>query len=300
MPLEEHSDQAALVAAMRTSDRRTHRAILVIVAIVLGTGNAPAAEPHAVAATNSLGTRFVRIEAGEFLMGSPADDAEADDDERPRHRVRISKPFQLAQFETTQREFGAVMDSNPSWFSATGGGRTDVAGLDTDRLPVDMTTWDEAAEFCRKLGDLPAERAAQRTYRLPTEAEWEFACRAGATTRYSTGATLTPSQACIRDSNANGPLRPRVVGSYPANPFGLYDMHGNVWEWCADRYDSDAYRHSSPVDPLGPNEGTGRVVRGGDYRFAPTMARSANRDYTRATRRDQGNGFRVVLELREP
>jgi len=279
--------RAQLVASM---------AIVVLIAARTGF----AVEPRPAKSTNSLGMRFVRIEAGEFLMGSPAEDAEADDDERPQHRVRISQSFRLALFETTQREFRAVMGSNPSWFSATGGGRSDVVGIDTDQLPVDMTTWDEAAEFCRKLGELPEERAAGRNYRLPTEAEWEFACRAGTTTRYSTGATLTPSQACIRDSNANGPLRPRVVGSYSGNPFGLHDMHGNVWEWCADRYDSDAYRHSSPVDPLGPNEGPGRVVRGGDYRFAPTMARSANRDYTRATRRDQGNGFRVVLELREP
>jgi len=266
---------------------------------------AMAAEPQpatttAASTTNSLGMLFVRIKAGEFLMGSPADDAEADDDERPQHRVRITKPFQLAQFETTQREFCAVMGSNPSWFSATGGGRAEVAGTDTDQLPVDMTTWDEAAEFCRKLGELPAERAALRTYRLPTEAEWEYACRAGSTTHYSTGDSLLPSQACVRDPMANGPLRPRVVGSYPGNPFGLHDMHGNVWEWCADRYDSDAYRRAPPVDPRGPSDGTGRVVRGGDYRFVATMARSANRDYTRATRRDQGNGFRVVLELREP
>lgn len=285
---------------MRLTELRCSDTASVVFALLFTASAVKAAEPQPATVTNSLGMRFVVVPAGEFLMGSRADDAGADDDERPQHRVRISQSFRLALFETTQREFRAVMGSNPSWFCASGGGRTDVAGLDTDQFPVDMTTWDEAAEFCRQLGELPAERAAKRTYRLPTEAEWEYACRAGSATRYSTGDSLLPSQACVRDPMANGPLRPRVVGSYPANRFGLHDMHGNVWEWCADRYDSDAYRRAPPIDPRGPTEGTGRVVRGGDYRFAATMARSANRDYTRSTRRDQGNGFRVVLELREP
>jgi len=250
---------------------------------------------HMSEATNSLGMRFVVVPAGEFLMGSPADDAEADDDERPQYRVRISQSVRLAVCETTQAEFRAVMGSNPSWFAPTGGGRGEVAGVDTDKLPVDMVTWHEADEFCRKLAALPAERAAGRTYRLPTEAEWEYTCRAGTTTRYSTGDVLTAAQACVLDSQSRAPVRPRAVGSYAPNPFGLHDMHGNVWEWCADRYDSSAYGASLAVDPTGPEVGTGRVVRGGDYRFTAAMARSANRDFTRATRRDQGNGFRVVL-----
>lgn len=256
--------------------------------------------PRIAETTNSLGMRFVAVPAGEFLMGSPANDADAGDDERPQHRVRITQSFQLAKFETTQAEFRAVMGSNPSWFCATGGGRGEVVGVDTDKLPVDMTTWHEAEEFCRKLGQLPAERAAGRTYRLPTEAEWEYACRAGSTWSYSESDTLTSRQACIFESPIAGlptaaRLRPQPVGSYPANRFGLHDMHGNVWEWCADYYSSDAYTTEPATNPAGPETGTGRVIRGGDYRSPPAMARSANRDFTRATRRDQGNGFRVVL-----
>ena len=269
-----------------------------------------ATEPKETVLTNSLGMQFVAVPAGEFLMGSPDDDAEADDDERPRRRVRITRSVRFAKFETTQAEFRAVMGSNPSWFCATGGGRGEVAGIATDKLPVDMVTWHEAEEFCRKLSALPDERAAGRTYRLPTEAEWEYACRAGTTTRFATGDALTTAQACIYESPIAGlptaaKLRPQPVGSYPANRFGLHDLHGNVWEWCADHYAPEAYSQGASsqetlTNPTGPEVGTGRVIRGGDYRSPPAMARSANRDFTRATRRDQGNGFRVVFEQRAP
>ena len=267
-------------------------------------GLCSATEPKETSLTNSLGMRFVAVPAGDFLMGSAADDLWADDDEGPRRRVVITA-FQLAQFETTQRAFRAVMGTNPSWFAATGGGRGEVVGVETDKLPVDMVTWHEADEFCRKLSELSAERAAGRTYRLPTEAEWEYACRAGTTTRFVVGDLLTTKQACVVDAPAAAlptvaKLRPQPVGSYAANPFGLHDMHGNAWEWCADHYASEAYSASTQTNPTGPEVGTGRVVRGGDYRSPPVMARCANRDFTRATRRDQGNGFRVVLEQRAP
>ncbi|MCE9604886.1 MAG: formylglycine-generating enzyme family protein [Planctomycetia bacterium] len=251
------------------------------------------------ASTNSIGMRFVYVVAGEFLMGSPAEagggDGSEASDERPSHRVRISQAFYVAQFETTQAEYRAVMNENPSWFCATGGGRGEVAALDTSRYPVEMASWDEATDFCRRLSELPAERQARRSYRLPTEAEWEYAARAGTATRYCFGEELTPSQACILAPDGAAAPRTRPVGSYAPNGFGLYDVHGNVWEWCADRYGADYYQSSPMLDPPGPDMGTGRVVRGGDYRFPSAMARSANRDFTRASRRDQGNGFRVVL-----
>jgi formylglycine-generating enzyme required for sulfatase activity len=278
--------------------------IAAVVLVAFGCGLMPCAAaaevPRPAEAANSLGMRFVAVPAGEFLMGSTDDDAAADIDERPQHRVRITRSFRLAKFETTQAEFRAVMGSNPSWFAPTGGGRGEVVGVDSDRLPVDMTTWHEAEEFCRKLGELPAERAAGRTYRLPTEAEWEYACRADSTWSFSDCEKLTTRQACIFESPVAGlptaaKLRPQPVGSYPANRFGLHDMHGNVWEWCADYYSSDSYSKQTVTDPTGPESGTGRVIRGGDYRSPAAMARSANRDFTRATRRDQGNGFRVVL-----
>jgi formylglycine-generating enzyme required for sulfatase activity len=251
---------------------------------------------------NGLAMQFVRIPAGEFHMGSPADDPAAAADERPRHGVRLSHAYYLGRYEVTQGEYRAVTGENPSWFSSQGGGRDDVRGVDTSNHPVEYVTWDEAVEFCRRLSELATERAAGRRYRLPTEAEWEYAARAGTTTRFHTGDTLLPKDAHVRTGAGAEARTTRPVGSYAPNAWGLYDMHGNVWEWCADRYDPDGYAAlSSPtsgraaLDPQGPPNGTGRVVRGGDYRFDAGEARSANRDFTRQSRRDWGNGFRVVM-----
>ena len=246
--------------------------------------------------TNSLGMRFVRIPAGEFQMGSAETDPAAQPDEQPRHRVQI-KEFCLGVCEVTQAEYRRVMGENPSWFSATGPGRRDAAGIDTSRHPVDMVSWVDAQAFCRKLSELPDERRAGRRYRLPTEAEWEYACRAGTSTTFSTGDKLTAKQAQIQpdDPAARRSVGPAPVGSFPANAFGLHDMHGNVWEWCADPYVFDAYRDPAAVDLNGPDPGMGRVVRGGAWNFSADLARSANRDFTRASRRDVANGLRVVL-----
>ncbi len=239
------------------------------------------------------------IPAGDFSAGSPADDAQAEDDERPRHRVRISRPFYLGAYEVTQAEYARVMGANPSWFSPTGPGRLQVLGLDTNRHPVDMLSWDDAIEFCRRLSRLPDEQRAGRVYRLPTEAEWEYACRAGTATRFHTGDLLSPRQANVGDAAPRRELgRTVAVGSYEPNALGLYDMHGNVWEWVADIYCYDYYRDCPAVDPPGPSSGTGRVVRGGDWWFDVRNCRSANRDLTRASRRDLGNGFRVACDQR--
>jgi formylglycine-generating enzyme required for sulfatase activity len=252
---------------------------------------------------NSLAMEFLRIPAGEFRMGSPADDPAADADEQPQHAVRITRAFYLGRYEVTQGEYAVVTGDNPSWFAPQGGGRDEVRGIDTSKHPVEYLTWDEAVEFCRRLSALPAERAARRSYRLPTEAEWEFAARAGTTTRFHAGDELPADAANVRLQADAAPRTTRPVGSYRSNAWGLHDMHGNVWEWCADRYDPDAYpvfarpADRIAVDPQGPASGTGRVVRGGDYRFGAREARSANRDFTRQTRRDWGNGFRPVLVL---
>jgi len=246
--------------------------------------------------------QFVRIPAGEFRRGSPAGDPAADADERPPRSVRLTRPFHLGRYEVTQSQYRAVMGENPSWFSPAGGGSDDVPGVDTSHHPVEYVTWDEAVEFCRRLSELETERAAGRSYRLPTEAEWEYAARAGTTTRFHTGDDLPSDAANVRTETDAAPRTTRPVGSYAPNAWGLYDMHGNVWEWCADRYDSDGDAALAPsaadsiaVDPAGPPAGTGRVVRGGDYRSDARAARSANRDFTRQSRRDWGNGFRVVL-----
>jgi len=256
-----------------------------------------AREPEVV---NSLGMRFLPLEAGEFLRGSSDDDPQADDDERPRRRVRITRPFAFGRYEVSQREYLAVMGENPSWFSATGGGRN-LSHPSADApaygdLPVEMVSWQEAVDFCRRLSELPAERAAGRKYRLPTEAEWEYAARAGGLARYGNADALSPSDAVLL-FDPDTPRETSPVRSHAPNAWGLHHMQGNVWEWCSDWYDADYYRASPTDDPQGPTEGTGRVVRGGDYRSPPQTARSANRDFTRATRRDWGNGIRVVLEV---
>jgi formylglycine-generating enzyme required for sulfatase activity len=261
---------------------------LCVSLLCLGCATAWADEPRIV--TNSLGMQFIRIPAGEFLMGSAINDDQADADERPPHRVCITQDFYLGQFEVTQQQYEAVMHENPSWFSATGGGRDLVAGRDVRRYPVENVSWDEATEFCCRLNQL-ADRKPGEWYRLPTEAEWEYACRAGTTTRYACGDRLKADRANIL---SDVEPRTRPVGSYEPNTWGLYDLHGNVWEWCHDRYTADAYSSTEAVAPQGPSEGTGRVVRGGDYRFDARQARSTNRDFTRQSRRDLGNGFRVV------
>jgi formylglycine-generating enzyme required for sulfatase activity len=282
--------------------RRAAFGLFLIVATAAVVQAAEPPRPARAVRHNSLAMQFVRIPAGELRMGSPADDPAADADERPQHRVRVTLAFYLGRYEVTQSEYRAVRGENPSWFSTEGGGRDEVRGVDTSNHPVEYVTWDEAAEFCRRLSELPTERAAGRWYRLPTEAEWEYAARAGTTTSFHTGDALPAGAANVR-SGAVGEVRTtRPVGSYAPNAWGFYDMHGNAWEWCADRYDSDGYAARAhptaeriAVDPQGPLAGTGRVVRGGDYRFDAREARSANRDFTRQSRRDWGNGFRVVL-----
>jgi len=258
-----------------------------------------APQPAPATIKNAIGMEFVPIPAGDSSLGSAEDDPAADHDERPQRRVRISKSFHLGRFEVTQSEYRAVMNDDPSWFSPAGGGRDEVRGVDTSRHPAEFVTWDEAGEFCRRLSALSAEQAAGRAYRLPTEAEWEHAARAGTTTRFAGGEALTPADANVRFDSDAAPRTTRPVGSYPPNAWGLHDTHGNVWEWCADFYDADAYASREPTgDPRGPPTGTGRVVRGGDYRSDAAQARSANRDFTRQSRRDWGNGFRVVLVVR--
>jgi formylglycine-generating enzyme required for sulfatase activity len=258
------------------------------------TSASSAGEPKSI--TNSLGMTFIELPAGEFLRGSPDDDAEADDDERPQRLVRITRSFALGRCEVSQAEYQRVMGENPSWFSREGGGRGLVRGIDTSRHPVEMVSWYDAGEFCRRLAKLPEEQAAGRKYRLPTEAEWEYAACAGGSRRFGAVDELP-----LEAGNFRYGERPPItlpIGSFRANAWGFHDLHGNVWEWCSDWYAADYYSAAPTDDPQGPTDGNGRVVRGGDYLSPPTMTRCANRDFTRPSRRDWGNGLRVVLELR--
>jgi len=239
---------------------------------------------------NSLGMKLVLIPAGTFTMGSPKEEKDRSKDE-VQHEVELTRPFYVGAHEVTQEEYEKGMGKNPSWFASTGGGKDKVRGKDTGRFPVESVSWDEAVAFCTKLTELPAEKKAGRVYRLPTEAEWEYACRGGATSSkpFHFGASLSPSQ-------ANSHLgRTMAVGSYPANGFGLYDMHGNVGEWCADWYGSYPQGSTRVKDPTGPLSGTRRVLRGGSWGHASSFfSRSAYRSLAEPRKRVNVIGFRVV------
>ena len=219
---------------------------------------------------------LVLIPAGEFTIGSPQSEKERSSNEGPQHLVRLTKPFYMGVTEVTQAQWKAVMESNPSNFMG-------------DDLPVETVSWDDAVEFCRKLSDKEG-----RDYRLPTEAEWEYACRAGSTARFCFG----DSKSSLGDyawysNNSGGKTHP--VKSKKLNAFGLYDMHGNVWEWCSDWYGSGYYSKTPASDPQGPSTGRSRVVRGGSWYYAPRYCRSANRGYNAPGSRSYSSGFRVVV-----
>ncbi len=243
------------------------------------------------AITNSIGMKLALIPAGEFMMGSP-DSEKGSATEGPRHLVRITKPFYLGVYEVTQAEYERVMGTNPSvgWLGWLFGPAPDP------RKPVDRVSWADAMEFCRRLGQQEG-----RTYRLPTEAEWEYACRAGTTTAFHFGSELDGTQANCDGRYPYGTTIPGPylettvsVGSYPANAFGLYDMHGNVCEWCSDCFDAKYYSQSPVDDPPGTTAGVSGVVRGGSWYRSPQFCRSASRDWSLSNTGYSGTGFRVV------
>jgi len=254
--------------------------------------------------TNSLGMSLTRIPAGEFMMGSADDDAAARDDEMPQHRVRITKPFYVSTFEVTQSQFEQLMEVNPSSFTRAGLLKGKPPEVDAGKLPVDNVTWFAAIEFCQRLSNMPDEKTAGRVYRLPTEAEWEYACRAETTTIFNVGDSLSSEQANFNGEHPfgdaeSGPFlnRTHTIGSYQPNRFGLYDMHGNLHEWCMDRFERDYYHNSPTDDPQGPETGTSRVIRGGDWYSDGRDCRSAFRYADIPDGRFYALGMRVVCEL---
>jgi formylglycine-generating enzyme required for sulfatase activity/mono/diheme cytochrome c family protein len=251
--------------------------------------------------TNSIGMRLVRVPAGKFTRGSPAGEAHRERHEGPAQEVEITRPFLMGAHEVTQAEFRKVMGGNPSWFSPGGEGKGRVTGLDAGRLPVESVAWEEAAAFCRRLSELPEEKKAGRAYRLPTEAEWEYACRAGSATPFHRGSSLSSAHANFDGRYPYGGAeksvflrRPSPVGSYKPNAWGLFDMHGNVAEWCADWFDEGAYRGGPARDPRGPARGVSRVRRGGSWHDGGDGCRSAARAFAEPGSRDDTAGFRVV------
>jgi formylglycine-generating enzyme required for sulfatase activity len=245
-----------------------------------------------------LPANLVQIPAGTFLMGSNAASGSpfySGPWERPVHQVTISRSFWIGKFEVTQAEYQAVMGSNPSWFQG-------ASWPNAANQPVERVSWHDAMAFCAAL--TAQESASGRLpsgyqYRLPTEAEWEYCCRAGTLTEYHYGNTLLCGQAsffysyhsagiCLSNSTV-------VVGSYAPNPWGLFDMHGNVSEWCLDAWDgSTNYPTAAVVDPPGAS-GLDRVVRGGSWYSVSVNCRSANRGRLNPTNQDNNLGFRVVL-----
>ena len=229
---------------------------------------------------NNLSLDLVRIPAGTFLMGSPESEEGRKSDET-QHKVIISRPFYMGAAAVTYAQFDTVLaqESNKP-------GNLPAAGAD----------WFEAVWFCKCLS-----KATGRTFRLPTEAEWEYACRAGTSTPFSTGGTISPDRANYNATQTYGSEKPETIldrmtptGVFPPNPWGLYDMHGNLFEWCSDWY--GPYPNRELTDPTGPESGDRRVIRGGAYTSHPNYLRSASRYHYSPI---VTFGFRVVMEVEE-
>ena len=246
---------------------------------------------------NSIGMKLVPISPGRFLMGAGEDDPHGDPDEEQLHSVQITRGFYLGMHQVTQHQYERVAGANPSVFK---GGS----------LPVEHLSWKDASKFCELLSALPEEKRAGRVYRLPTEAEWEYACRAGTTTPFNTGESLERNIARLSENEMWSPQQTAPVGSYPPNAWGLFDMHGNVWEWTADWFASDFYKTSTGTDPTGPKKGSHHTLRGGSASVLAHECRSAIRGEAQAdgpTNSAVGRfeqigdfGCRVACDVRSP
>ena len=267
--------------------------------------------------------KLALVPPGEFHIGSPP----SEDDHREnelQHHVKITEPFYLSVHEVTQKEFERVTGRNPSLFVGHGGPNDRVTGVETGKFPVETVYWYDAVEFCNLLSqrdglqpcyrmsdvernpDASIRSATVRLekadgYRLPTEAQWEYACRAGTTTPFNFGSVNNGQDANVDSTHpygteAEGPYYRGTteVGQYRANAFGMHDMHGNVWEWCEDWYDDQFYNRSPENDPRGPETGTRRVSRGGCWSSFAGYSRSAMRTGDAPDHRDSSTGFRVA------
>jgi len=234
-------------------------------------GAKPALTGKTIDLGNGVSMEFILIPAGSFNMGSPDSEKERDSDEGPVHRVQIAKALYLGKYEVTQAQYLAVMGKNPSTFS---GGN----------LPVEGVSWDEAVTCCAKIGG-----------RLPTEAEWEYACRAGSATQFCCGDDLNDAQ--LGDYawyGSNSDKTTHAVGQKKPNAFGLHDMHGNVYEWCSDW--SAAYADAQAVNPVGASSGQYRICRGGSWFSDARRCRCAYRSLIVPNARNSNFGFRVALD----
>jgi uncharacterized protein (TIGR02996 family) len=289
--LEEHDDprraellrlHRQLLATCTEPDRHPQRSVWQTrVVALLAKGVRPCVPGRSVLLSGvEMAFRF--IPPGSFLMGSPPDEEDRHEDES-QHRVTLTQGFFLGIHPVTQAQWQAVLGNNPSRFQA-------------DILPVEQVSWEECQAFCQKL----SERDGQ-LYSLPSEAEWEYACRAGTTTPFHFGPTISTDQAnydgnYIYDQGEKGTYREKTtpVGSFPANAWGLFDLHGNVWEWCQDTYGN--YGGNDTKDPFNTKEGAG-VLRGGSWISYPGRCRAAFRCRGGPASRTHFWGCRVVLYL---
>lgn len=304
----------ALRAGMKSTDLEIRQSLQSIIAKILLNS----------AKSKSTGIEFRLVDAGKFAMGSPPKEADRRADEL-LHDVNITYQFMIGIHEITQKQYQQIMECNPSWFAIQGGGQDLIKGHDVSEFPVENISWFDAVEFCNRLSKLDkyeayylladvkhetdsiksatVKIAGGRGYRLLTEAEWEYACRAGTTKPYSYGNGNTGKDANLRSGTATAYgsaidvkslNRTTKVGSFPANPWGVFDMHGNVAEWCWDWYDKDYYATAPNKDPAGPDRGVQRVLRGGSWLLSESSCRSASRAGQTPDERKQYLGFRIA------
>jgi formylglycine-generating enzyme required for sulfatase activity len=231
---------------------------------------------------NGVKLEMIKVPSGEFLMGTVESETTSRENERPQHLVRVPS-FYMGKYPVTQEQYLAIINSNPAQFTGK-------------NLPVENVSWNEAQDFCKVLTTI-----TQRKYRLPSEAEWEYACRAGTNTSYCFGDTITTKLANYNGTQGGAGMkgdyqnRTSAVGSFPPNGFGLYDMHGNVWEWCEDTW-HDNY-NGAPQDGSAWIGSYSQVLRGGSWFANSSACRSAYRGRENAADFDAYIGFRVVFEF---
>jgi len=269
-PIAVATDKQAASSAAKTPDSATVKKHMTRAQLALG-------DP----AVTSIGMMLVPIPAGEFRMGSPDSDGHARGHEKAQHGVKITRPFYLGVLEVTQQQYEKLMGKHECLFPGA-------------KSPVDNVNWTDAVTFCRRLSELPKEKALDHVYRLPTEAEWAYACRAGTSTIFSFGDSESQvGEYAWFKKNSGQTTHP--VGQKKPNPWGLYDMHGNVWEWCQDWYGGQ-YSSDSVTDPKGPRSGKRRVLRGGAYARRLSFIRSASRYSEVPAVRSGYNGFRIARD----
>jgi formylglycine-generating enzyme required for sulfatase activity len=246
---------------------------VVIVSCSLVDVKVPEGKPY----KNSLGIEFVPIPEGEFQMGCTKSDTECNYNEKPQHTVKISKSFYIGKFEVTQGQWKMLMGNNPSGFQECG-----------ENCPVESVSWNDAQEFIKRL--CVRENYSPCKYRLPTEAEWEYAARAGTKTKYYWGDTINDAYLWY-NNNSGGTTNP--VGKKKPNSWGLYDMSGNVWEWVEDWYDEVYYIKNPNIN--GPSSGKIRVLRGGSWNFKAGDGRLSYRGGSDPNSGEDHDGFRLVF-----